>query len=400
MTNGDVDMQAVNGKADSVLPAARQYHAVTEGPYKVIIRTNTETEVKADAVKIAKHMSTKYKSARQIRPVNADKVIVLLENREEANRMPSDTFLATFKTFIPAEECQIDGRIKLSPDSAEQELLLAQGIFIGHSRKVKILDVYRHKYKKEDGTLESSANVVVTFEGTQLPDFVSNADSLYVPVLRKNVAKDKICSLCLLIGHSDRNCTRKKKRCSKCASTSHTSDCMEDNPNCRICKEQHETVTCPTLKANFMKKVERQATPSNFYETLRNTKEKEPPRIDGWEFPAISRKERVAFRSVGKKEGSKKKEDPKPSSSQDNRQPGTKTTRDGTSFAEVLRSNKKRKTQNGTDKSFDWKKLLSGLKMHIPDVVVQLIEEFIIPLVGKVWIILKRLGVDLSVEDN
>lgn len=289
MTNDD-DAMGAN-------PRIRQYPDKSVGPFTVFIRNVGKP---FSEVKLAKQLTAKYKSIRHVRAMNQFKLVVILNEKEEANKMPKDEDLKEFRVYIPASTVEIDGRIRLSTESSQEQLMEhGSGIFIGGSEKVKILDVYRHKYKGENDKLEDSTNVVITFEGTKLPDFIATPEGLYIPINRKNIKKDMFCVKCQREGHTQGTCSNK---CRKCSQPHQEKDCRLSEPIRKSCDGNHYTGSneCDVRKEKFNRKVVRETRTGNRFEILTNDKEVPTFQLDGKDFPAITRRDRVAAHVMNK----------------------------------------------------------------------------------------------------
>jgi hypothetical protein len=245
--------------------------------------------------------------------------------------MVQDKNLEMYKVYVPAEEVETRGVIRLSTDCDEMEVFNADGKFSNPDLPlVNILDVYRIK---RNGTENPSNLVKVVFEGPCLPDFVVFESNLVIRVQPYH-KKVFFCTKCLSYGHSEAYCSRHVKKCQKCAGSHHESQCTAAIVVCCHCKGPHlpGTKECPTLKRVQTKILKTQTIQlKNRYSELATTVEDTQNTSQAEEIPGPSR---ITVHAVRKRKHSQKKVAPSSNTKR----------RDNVSYAQVT----KQSSQNTT----------------------------------------------------
>lgn len=86
-----------------------------------------------------------------------------------------------------------------------------------------------------------SESIVITFEGTCLPDYIKLYNLIHTPV-ELYIEPLKICYNCFRTGHTAKFC-RSETICKCCGTPGHNiSDCTSETPSCAHCKEAHQTL--------------------------------------------------------------------------------------------------------------------------------------------------------------
>ena len=162
---------------------------------------------------------------------------VILTTREAANSLINNEFLHSqgLKASIPFHKIYKQGLIRDVPlDIPEQEIL--EEI----RREIAVLSVKRLTQRNRNFNAQSATNnnnkfilsraMLVTFDGQELPEFVSLFGSfhrvgIYVP-------RPKICFKCYRFNHINKQCQSKSQLCIKCGED------KEKHENKEMCKVQ------------------------------------------------------------------------------------------------------------------------------------------------------------------
>lgn len=237
----------------------RVYQEAQKGPYNVYIRASKDTPLKH--VTLSKYLFSKYpaKQIGKITQMNNHKLRVEFNSSRAANDFVStdDPTFKSFRVYIPAEQVEVEGVVRLSVDDDEAELLdYGRGQFGQPSiPELGVIGVYRFERATRDATgaivdRAPTSLVRVTFPGALLPArVVMNGLILPVEPYRK---KAMFCENCLRTGHTQKFCVV-KARCAKCGSEHSTRDCnlRETTPKCFVCGTNHDPsdrTRCPKIQ--------------------------------------------------------------------------------------------------------------------------------------------------------
>lgn len=236
----------------------RVYPKGHKGPYHVYIRAGRSVTLKH--INVSKYLFGKYGKDKigKITQMNNHKIRVEFSSANDANllSLDDDPCLSPYRVYIPAEQVEIDGLIRLDVDEPIVDLVAS-----GHGKfnssalsDVPVLEAFRfeHVTRDDQGVAmgKSPTSVVrVTFSGQVLPERLV-IDGLLLPV---QVYKRKVmfCENCLRTGHTDKYCVIKSK-CAKCGGEHVTKSCSAEAPEqkCHICGTQHDHADrqrCPKI---------------------------------------------------------------------------------------------------------------------------------------------------------
>ena len=100
--------------------------------------------------------------------------------------------------------------------------------------------------RKENGTWKNTNTFIVTFERTELPEYIN-----VVPWIKDKIEKynerPMRCSYCQKFGHKAKKCSSKLKICPRCSMAAHENSPCEDPIRCYNCAGDHHaySTTCP-----------------------------------------------------------------------------------------------------------------------------------------------------------
>ena len=100
--------------------------------------------------------------------------------------------------------------------------------------------------RKENGTWKNTNTFIVTFERTELPEYIN-----VVPWIKDKIEKynerPMRCSHCQKFGHKAKKCSSKLKICPRCSMPAHENSTCEDPIRCYNCAGDHQaySTTCP-----------------------------------------------------------------------------------------------------------------------------------------------------------
>lgn len=275
----------------------RQYPKDHKGPYTVLIRKISK---EIDALTMIKYIHNHYKSTTTARMVNADKMRIVLENIDEANKLPLDVSISsTYRVYIPEINVETIGCIRLSPSSDEKSILIhGVGRFKDPNLpKFKILDVYRltkggntdmetdeqmsdSEEVEKKSEVEKTTIIRVTFEGTILPEYIE-IEKLLIPVSQFR-RKQMFCSRCQQYNHTEKFCSN-REICQNCFEKHPTNTCTKiiEKIQCIHCNEDHETGSKMCTRRVVLEKreawKERQQRKLTYAEMLREIEGDNPP---------------------------------------------------------------------------------------------------------------------------
>lgn len=233
-----------NTNNNSAIKKVKQYPNHHEGPFIVYIRTR-ETDI--NLLNCTKYVNNLYKSMTTIRPINSKKIRIEFKERADANNIVNDVSInKIFDVYIPSKNIEVQGVIPIYGDIDFTEMCeYGFGEFKSltlQNKKIKILEVSRNKKLDSVGNLIDLNSLRLTFEGTCLPNQV-NFLNLIIPV-KVYSPKLYFCSRCLQYNHSDKYCAN-KPRCENCDERHLTSDCTKVINNkshqCLNCSQDHKT---------------------------------------------------------------------------------------------------------------------------------------------------------------
>lgn len=239
-----------NKKKEDIIKGKKQYYKSNIGPFFVYARP-LEKNKKFDSIKINKYIFNKYKNIT-VTPVNTRKLKITAQNAEVANNLIADvTLFELCDVYVPLTKIETQGYATLTYDIADLKEICSAGY--GKCDKlpteINLINAESCYNKAADGTLTPNNNVLLTFEGNILPDY------LIIYGLRIKIRPKRIkmfnCDNCLRIGHSSKFCYSKAK-CSGCGGDHNEKECPGSTSKstaielCKICKKDiklkaHET---------------------------------------------------------------------------------------------------------------------------------------------------------------
>lgn len=237
----DQEMDATSANRTRIYPDDHK------GPFLVYIRAYKDQPLRH--VHISKHIFGKYDKQQigKITQMNNHKLRVEFLNAASANNLAetTDPVLAPYRIYIPADDVEVEGIIRLSIEDDERDLLqYGRGVF-GHSSvtEVKIIDVHRFERidRKQTGETSKAPTPIVrvTFPGSLLPLKIA-LDGLLIPV-EPYKRKAMFCENCLRAGHTEKYCVVKPK-CAKCGGEHKSNAChlSESLTKCFVCDTNHD----------------------------------------------------------------------------------------------------------------------------------------------------------------
>ncbi|XP_076658359.1 uncharacterized protein LOC143362245 [Halictus rubicundus] len=276
-----------------------QYPASHRGPaYVTAIFNNSARKPRnsQNALMLAKILNKSHEGVEEIKNEGYGKFNIKFKTGNHANQFvkTENKDLQEIKVFIPKFRITRKGLIKGFSTDCE----------IGDIKKytdspVPILEARRLNRKTRNlqtGLWEwkPSESIVITFEGTNLPDYIKLYNLIHTPV-ELYIEPLKICYNCFKTGHTTKFC-RSEQICKNCGNPGHNlSDCpTTDAPTCAHCRESHQTLhpSCSTFQTT--KEINKQMSLLNisFYEakqivtrtnpeikskSVQNNKENYPP---------------------------------------------------------------------------------------------------------------------------
>lgn len=243
----------------SIGPRVRIYSPGHKGLFVVYIRASKSQTLRH--LQISKYLFGKYGSALigKVVQLNNHKLKVEFKSAEAANSLvrDSDSLFAPYRVYIPADQVEVEGIVRLSTEDPVSDLLLSgRGQFSDPGiTEVSIIDVFRFEQVSYDGagkvTNKTPTSLVrVTFPGKLLPRRVV-LHGLLIPV-EPYKRKVMFCENCLRTGHTEKFCVVKPK-CAKCGADHKTSVCQQipATVKCFVCGTAHDPndrKVCPKIK--------------------------------------------------------------------------------------------------------------------------------------------------------
>ena len=184
----------------------RTYPDGFKGPFHVYIRAAKDQPLKH--IQLSKHLFGQFgkEDIGKITQMNNHKLRVEFLNAKSANSLVSDddSNLAPYRVYIPAEQVEVEGIIRLSVGESESDLLtFGRGQFGEQGiSEVRIIEVFRFQKVVRDDSGNATGRaptplVRVTFPGNLLPRRVV-LDGLLIPV-EPYKRKAMFCENCLRI---------------------------------------------------------------------------------------------------------------------------------------------------------------------------------------------------------
>ncbi|XP_043470413.1 uncharacterized protein LOC122503786 [Leptopilina heterotoma] len=205
-----------------------------------------------------------------IYPSGRGKVRVIMNGGRAANQIVSDPTLKSkgLIAIIPSSFVTCQGIINnIGLDISTEEILENAEIIGNYGKDCKIINALRFNRRKIDEkntvTFEPSTTVLLTFQGTTIPERVSIYKGSS-PV-RPYIPDPRMCMNCLRFGHIAKHC-RSKTRCQQCGgSAPHNDDtnpCTNASgpPRCANCNGPHKPSSKQCPEFTFQKEVRYYAT--------------------------------------------------------------------------------------------------------------------------------------------
>ncbi|XP_043464554.1 uncharacterized protein LOC122499991 [Leptopilina heterotoma] len=199
-----------------------------------------------------------------IYPSGRGKVRVIMNGGRAANQIVSDPTLKSkgLIAIIPSSFVTCQGIINnIGLDISTEEILENAEIIGNYGKDCKIINALRFNRRKIDEkntvTFEPSTTVLLTFQGTTIPERVSIYKGSS-PV-RPYIPDPRMCMNCLRFGHIAKHC-RSKTRCQQCGgSAPHNDDtnpCTNASgpPRCANCNGPHNLRQNNVQSSRFKKK--------------------------------------------------------------------------------------------------------------------------------------------------
>lgn len=209
-----------------------------KGPYQVYVQKKDIDQSTLTPLNVGKILNNKkIKGIKLIKKIGRKRIAVEFETGQDANNFTKQVEheMKDYAAFIPSHLVTCEGLIRVDKDMDEEEILNNLKTRQNNVKRVRRLN----KRNKESETIEyiPTVWVIVTFEGTILPKYVSIYEvRLEVNLYVKNIV---ICNNCFKFGHIGKNCNSRQK-CRKCGEISHKlEECTEGNQKCANCKGEH-----------------------------------------------------------------------------------------------------------------------------------------------------------------
>ncbi|XP_076284695.1 uncharacterized protein LOC143211120 [Lasioglossum baleicum] len=275
----ETDMSDIKNKEDTSISFKRRrefgvnlYPASHKGPAYVAAifgKSVAKPRNLQNALILARALSKNHEGVEEIKNEGFGKFNIKFKSHIQANKFvkAEKKDLQGINTFIPKYRICRKGLIKGFSTDCDLEDIQKYS-----DSPVPILNARRLNRKVSNpqtgsGEWIPSETIVITFEGTILPDYIKLYNLIHTPV-ELYIEPLKICYNCFRTGHTAKFC-RSEMICKCCGTPGHNiSDCQSDTPTCAHCKEAHQTLhpSCSALQTN--KEINRQMSLLNvsFYE--------------------------------------------------------------------------------------------------------------------------------------
>ena len=231
------------GNVVGLIPRLR-LHCQRDGvdSYEVFLNALPNQQLKRSTV--ARKIFEKFAGVLKIYHISLTKIKIVFDSAANANNLISSDWKNNYAITVPFKSVEVRGRIPIQNDISEE--------YIFHNLKPyedncssKILEVRRIILKNKDSGADEfiSESVIVTFEGTRLPEYVK-LDNLLIPV-QPQIDRIVQCRNCWKYGHNANSC-RGRAKCVTCGSVSKHEFC-DDIPCCSNCNGPHSANSrdCP-----------------------------------------------------------------------------------------------------------------------------------------------------------
>ena len=224
-----------DGNVVGYVPRQR-FHYQREGVMKYEVFLNSLPNEQLKRSTVARKIFENFDGVLKIYHVSLTKIKIVFDTALNANKLINSDWNKNFIITVPFKSVEIRGRIPIQIDITEEyifnNLKAYDDNFIS-----KILEVRRISLKNKDLGANDfvSDTVIVTFEGTKLPDYV-RLDQLLIPV-QPQIDRIVQCRNCWKYGHTANSC-RGRSKCVTCGSVSHHDSC-NDIPCCSNCNGPH-----------------------------------------------------------------------------------------------------------------------------------------------------------------
>lgn len=250
-----------------------KYPDTNEGPFEVFIENEKGAERKGvHPTTVGRLLSTNFKGfISSIRSAGANKVKVILSNREKANALITSNLLKInkYRASIPASRLSRQALIRGVPldlpiDEITSEIKVNEPSIASArrlSRKVIVT-----KEGKSTAEYKPTGTILLTFESQSAPTSVKIYYTSYIT--ETYVSPVKMCFKCLRFGHLRQHC-RGEELCLTCdqKKSSHTAEnpCChnQENPMCANCRGAHSITDrrCPEFQ--YQQKIHHLAAEAN-----------------------------------------------------------------------------------------------------------------------------------------
>lgn len=260
--NGADDDSEMDQSEPPVGPRVRVYPLNHKGPFTVYIRADKTQSLRH--LQISKLLFSKYGVTKigKVLQMNNHKLRIELKSAEAANELvkDKDPLFSPYRVYIPAEQVEVEGIVRLSTEEPTSELLIhGRGQFSEPNiADVGIIDAFRFENVTRDSAGETTSKIPtslvrVTFPGNLLPRRVV-LHGLLIPV-EPYKRKAMFCENCLRTGHTEKFCVVKPK-CAKCGAEHKSNECQQSQQiqttvKCFVCGTAHDPndrKVCPKIK--------------------------------------------------------------------------------------------------------------------------------------------------------
>lgn len=241
--------QKINS-AESALTNKNLYDKEDNGPFAMIVETSIDIEgirKGINSIDIARKLrKANIKSIIEIKKTGFNKVKIIFENYEEANKLVVQNDLKDCKTYIPFNFNSTTGILFDIPTEIKEEELFEE--IISSAKIIKIIRINR-----KDGTnVFPTKRVKVIFKGKILPKELT---LFYTKVTVKYYIPFQQCYNCWRFGHIAAACKERNKRCTKCYNK-HEDDTPCKQVGCPNCRGEHAPnfKNCPARENEYRTK--------------------------------------------------------------------------------------------------------------------------------------------------
>lgn len=245
------------------------------------------TNEKLKSVSLAKSLHEEFKEDVKIFYISNNKIKVVCSKAIIANKIINNKKLQiNYNVNVPLKNMEIKGRVPISTEYSEEDIFKQIKVYNESEQFVpKITEIHRITFEERidngNSKISISNNVIITFEGNQLPKYVT-LDNLIIPVFIQ-VDAVRQCKKCWRFGHSQNSC-RGKENCVNCGNLKHDDkeECITKCVNCGL-KHKANDRLCPIYVAKKKTNIQKSKPTSNLNKLMNSN----PFQMIASEFPPL-----------------------------------------------------------------------------------------------------------------